>query len=416
MLWIGYRAARGKADIKRFGEYFGYALLKQRPKGKKLLWFHAASLGEVKGIYPIVYKLSEKFPELTILLTTTTVSGAEEAKKINPGRIIHQYMYVDCPQVVKRFFDSWQPDCVVFFESELWPNTLKHISKLKKTGIKAILLNGRMSPSSVKKWGYIKSLLVEMLKPFDLIIAASKRDVKNFSIFTAEQKIKYFGNIKYAINDLEIQDRNKKNSLLLNCNNRSVFLCASIHPGEGEIILKSYMELRHQIPKLLTIIVPRHVTYCYALAREIKMLNIKFALRSQTTEITNDTEIYLVDTFGELAGLYQFADVAFVGGSLIKHGGQNILEAAYAKVPVVIGPYYDNFANIVEEMLEGTDALNKQPGIIIVHNGKELAASVHLLLTNQEKRNQIITNSSKVLQNHNDVLIRTMEEIEKIIS
>ena len=297
VLWIWYRAAKGKADIKRWREYIGYPSLATCIGSKKLLWVHAASLGEIKAVSPVINRLNTEFPDITILITTTTRSGEEAARTLCSDQVIHQYVCVDCPQAIGRFLIFWQPDYVIFVESEFWPCTLYHIAKLKKKGVKVMLLNARMSPSSHKKWQYFESLLVGMLRVFDIIIAASKRDAKNFAGFSSIQKIKCFGNIKYAINNPEMQNKNNQDRLMLNCNSRSVWLCASIHPGEGKVVLESHNRLRNKIPNLLTIIVPRHMTYCKTLSQEMDHLNIKHVLRSDTDKIIDNTEIYLVDTF-----------------------------------------------------------------------------------------------------------------------
>lgn len=340
-LWLEKRRKAGKEDSARIGERFGHAGL-ARPQGK-LLWVHAASVGESNAALPLIEKLLAQHSALNVLLTTGTVTSAALMKTRLPARAVHQFVPVDTPAAVRRFMTHWKPDVALFIDSELWPNL---IHEAYKHGTKLGLVNARMSEKSYHSWRFARGFIRGVLSCFSLCFAQTKPDAERLRALGV-RSIEHIGNLKYdvpalACNEQALADLREQTAM------RRVWLGASTHPGEELQIATAHLALKSQFADLLTVIVPRHATRAESILTELNGFSI--AQRSKEQPVTGLTDVYLADTMGELGLFYRLAEVAFIGGSLVPHGGQNPIEALNLRCPVILGPHMENFDTVARLM------------------------------------------------------------------
>lgn len=350
------RARAGKEDRSRLGERFGRSQL-IRLRGE-LIWIHGASVGECLSVLPLVDLLMQR-PRRSVLLTSGTVTSATLMHERLPRGAFHQFVPIDSPPAVKRFLDHWKPDAGLFVDSELWPNL---ISSAHARGVKLALINGRMSARASAGWRRAPKTARYLLSCFDTCLAQDDLSAERLRLLGAK-KVGVAGNLK-ADAPPPSADVEKVDELRSAIGTRPVLLAASTHPGEDETILPAHDTLRKQFPDLLTMIVPRHPVR----GGEIAMLcgQRAFALRSQNQLPTRQTAVYIADTIGELHMFYQLALFAFVGGSLVPHGGQNPLEAAKHARAVMAGPHTENFAGVYETIFaaQGEGRVHGCPEIV----------------------------------------------------
>ena len=344
-LLLRRRAKRGKEDLARLGERFGHASV-NRPEGT-LVWIHGASVGECIAALPLVDALLKS--DRNVMVTSGTVTSAKLMAERLPGRAIHQYAPVDTPASVRRFLDHWKPDAALFVDSEIWPNILRGAHA---RGAKLALINGRMSERSFHGWKRVPRVATAILSLFDLCLAQDAATANRLTLLGAP-RVRITGSLKADAPPLPA-DESKLADLRAAIAGRPVLLAASTHPGEDETILPAQDKLRAEIPDLLTIIAPRHPQR----GADIAMLCGARAVsrRSEGHLPTRDTQVYVADTMGELGLLYRIAPFAFIGGSLIPHGGQNPLEPARLHCAVMAGPHTENFAPVYEAILSAQGA------------------------------------------------------------
>lgn len=393
-LYLLQRQRRGKEDRERFHERLGQAKL-ARPEGP-LIWLHAASVGEAQSVLTLIARLRTERPQVHLLVTTGTVTSARLLRDRLPPGAFHQYVPVDRPLWVTRFLDHWRPDLALWVESELWPNM---IAETQRRRIPMVLLNGRMSAKSFAGWQRARPLVRPLLEGFALCFAQSAAEATRFARLGARQ-VQTPGNLKYAADPLPApaDDVARLRSAI---GARSVWLAASTHSGEEEIIAAAHRILAHSRPDLLTIIVPRHAARGAALARALAADDISVARRGADQPITPKTALYLADTMGELGLFYRLAPVVFVGGSLVAHGGQNILEPARQDCAIVHGPHMWNFQEIVSEMYR-VDATRE------VADAESLAREVETLLADPAARTARAAAARGVADAHRGVLDRVL--------
>ena len=335
-LVIFMRKRKGKELPERINERYGKNT-HERKKGK-LIWIHAASIGEYQSIIPVVDKLKKDQSIDQILITTGTVTSAQVINKRIKGKVIHQFIPFDVPVYANRFLNYWKPSLAVFVESEIWPNFI-HI--LNKKDIPQIIINGRMTIKSFKKWSLFNSSSKDLFSKFSSC-STQNTDSTLFYEKLGIKKTNYTGNLKFALSP-DPTDTEKYNELKVLTGDRKIFLAASTHPGEEEIISRVTLKLKKTCKDLLTIVVPRHPKRNNIINRNI----IKnTAIRSMGNKIKRNTDIYLADTIGELNIFYKLADIIFIGGSLVMHGGQNPIEAVYHGKRVYHGKYVENFSDV----------------------------------------------------------------------
>ncbi len=364
--WNLHRRARlGKEEAARLPEREGHGAT--RPAGR-LIWLHAASVGESLSILPLIQALAERDPALTILVTTGTVTSARLLPRRLPealrGRVLHRYAPLDVPAWVERFLDGWRPDAAGFVESELWPNIL---GAAHARGIPLALLNARISGRTSRRWArWAPGFARQLLGRFQLIMPRSAEDAQRLLALGA-RGLAPPGDLKLAAPPLPA-DAGALAALRDAIGARPVLLAASTHPGEEAQILNAAEALRRDWPQLLTILAPRHPERGASLGPWP---------RRGLGALPDAGPVYLADTMGEMGLLYRVADIAFIGGSLVPHGGQNPLEAARLGCPMILGPHMQNFR-------EATSGLLAAGGARQVADAAALAAIVADMLNSAD--------------------------------
>lgn len=375
-LHLRRRAARGKEIAQRIPERYGHGAA--RPDGP-LLWLHAASVGETVSILPLVDALAMAEPRLHLLVTTGTVTSATLlARRLPPSladRVTHRFVPLDVPAWAGRFLDGWRPDAAAFVESELWPNLL---AEAARRDIPLALVNARMSARSARWWGRAPGFARHVLSRFTLILAQGEGDAARLRALGAAD-VRVPGNLKFAATPLPA-DAAELDRLRALATGRPVWLAASTHSGEEALVLAAHRALAPRHPGLLTIIVPRHPERGAEVAGLAAGLSV--ARRSLGEDPGPGTEVLVADTLGELGLFYRLARLAFVGGSLVAHGGQNPLEPARLSCPVLVGPHTWNFAEILARMEAAGGLLRIDPG---PDPAGALAEAVSAMLTNDAR-------------------------------
>lgn len=347
------RLKRGKEDPARMGERMGEPGL-PRPPGP-LAWFHAASIGEAQSTLILVNTLLERFPDLHVLVTTGTVTSAAVMHQRLPGRAMHQYYPLDHPEWVERFLNHWQPSLIFWMESELWPNMLRAI---RLRNIHCVLVNARMSLRSYSRWKKARATVAELLSAFDLCLAQTREDAESFTKLHAIN-VRIRDNLKYAAAPLPC-DGTALDDLKRAIGNRPLWLYASTHDGEEQIACALHKKLKHAIPGLLTVIVPRHPERRDAVNIVCRDAGLNASLRSfDLTLPHDDDDIYIADTLGELGLFYRLAPVCCIGRTFSRDGGgaHNPIEAAQLGSAVLHGPLTQNWSLIFTEMDDARAAI-----------------------------------------------------------
>ncbi|MEK9683971.1 MAG: 3-deoxy-D-manno-octulosonic acid transferase [Rhodospirillaceae bacterium] len=338
------RCLLGKENPERIEERRGVPS-RSRPNGA-LAWIHAASVGEALSALPLIERLKKEYPDFRFLITTGTVTSAQVLQQRLPRDVIHQFIPVDRLAWVEKFLSHWRPNIALWIESEFWPNLL---TRIRKRNIPMILINGRISENSRRRWRRLPGTISNLLGCFTLCLAQSETDADNLRELGALM-VSTTGNIKFAADPLPANPT-FLNDLKRSIGTRPVWLAASTHPGEEKMIIETHHSLRKALSNLLTIIVPRHPDRgpeISALASNAKLVT---ACRSKNQSISDHTAIYISDTIGELGTLYRIAPVSFIGGSMVAHGGQNMLEAAKLGSGVIFGPHTGNFKRVADQMI-----------------------------------------------------------------
>ncbi len=391
--WLNYRAGRGKEVAARLQERRGIAS-QERPIGK-LAWFHGASVGEALSLLPIIAGVRAQGWQ--VLVTTGTVTSAALMAERLPAGCIHQFVPLDRLAWVRAFLAHWEPNLVIWSESELWPNMLTEIGEKE---IPAVLLNARLSDNAFRGWrrwpGFAKSLL----GAFDLVLAQSAADAERFHSLGAYD-VRALGNVKLAAAPLPA-DVTGLAALKADIGQRPVWLAASIHPGEDAIVARVHQSLKDRMPDLLTLIVPRHADKGRMMAGA--MLGVRTALRSETTAVGADVDVYIADTMGELGLFFRAADLVFMGKSLSVGGGQNPAEPALLGCALILGPDMSNFREI-------TDELTGAGAAVQVSGEAELAQTIARLLGDRGAREKMGAAGRAVMALHANAVKETMNAL-----
>jgi len=335
--YLDRRLARGKEDPVRFAERLGKPGL-PRPDGG-LVWLHAASVGEAVSMLPVVEAL-QKRPGVTVLVTTGTVTSAAMMKDRLPDGAIHQFVPVDRIAWVRRFLDHWKPDLALWAESEFWPNLLLETAQRK---IPLVLLNGRISARSFRRWLKMRGFIGRLLSCFVLCLGQTDEDARRLSALGAA-KTACLGNLKFAAPALPAEAEALA-ALQTALGDRPRWLAASTHAGEEALAGRVHKALA--IPGLVTLIVPRHPNRGAEIAAELEAMGLNPTRRSLGQPVG---DVHIADTMGELGLFYRAAPLVFVGKSLAGEGGQNPLEPARLGASVLFGPHMGNFADIADRM------------------------------------------------------------------
>lgn len=373
-LLLARRARRGKEVASRLAERRGIDAT-PRPAGP-LLWLHAASVGEAVSVLPVLEHFAAMAPAARVLFTTGTVTSAALLARRLPElglaeRVLHRFAPLDVPRWAARFLDHWRPDAAAFVESEIWPNLLRACQRRR---VPMALLNARLSARAFARWRRAPGLARALFGAFARVEAQSAADAARLSALGA-RAVRAPGNLKFAAPPLAVAD-DELAGLRAVLGGRPVWLAASTHPGEEAVALAVHARLAASHPALLTVIAPRHPERGSAIAAEIAGPP---TTRRALGEGPPAAGVWIADTLGELGLLYSAIGIAFVGGSLVAHGGQNVLEPARLGCAVAVGPHVANFAEPVAA-LEAAGALTRVAG------AESLAIWVDALLRDPARR------------------------------
>jgi len=393
------RIRRGKEDPRRIGERRGNASL-PRPQGV-LIWIHAASVGESLAVLPLASQLLEQ-ADRSVLVTTGTVTSAELMRQRLPPRAFHQYVPIDLRGNVVRFLNHWRPNLALFVESELWPNLLL---ETRRRDIPLVLVNARVSAKSFEGWKRAPGLARRMFGSFDLCLAQDEAIARRISALGGRD-VRIAGNLKADAPALPV-DEAALSVMRDAIGGRPVFLAASTHDGEDESVLAAAAVIRHLGE--LTIIVPRHIERGEMLQSAASAQGLVCTRRQKDELPAPETDVYIADTMGELGLFYRVARVAFLGGSLIPHGGQNPLEAARLSVPVLAGPHTGNFEDIFRTLFAAQ-------GLGRITSAEELAGVATQLLENTAKAARIGEQAKAAAEKLGGALARTLEASERLLA
>ena len=395
-LFLARRLKRGKEHRLRFNERRGESTM-ARPPGP-LVWLHGASVGELMSVLPLIEKIAAR--EINVLVTSGTVTSGGIAEQRLPREVIHQFVPIDVPRYVRRFLNHWQPDLALFVESDLWPNILVETSA---RGVPMVLINGRLSEASYRRWSHLPDSIVNLLRRFDLCLARTQGDAERLGRLGAPRLVTT-GNLKLDV-PAPPADAAKLRALRDAINERPLVAAASTHAGEEELMIEAHRRLRANFPRLLTVIAPRHPERGPGIADLAANAGLKAALRSRGELPNVKTDIYVADTVGELGLLYRVAPVVFMGGSLVRHGGQNPIEAAKLGAAILHGPHVWNFAEIYA-------ALDEAHGAEPVGDENRLTAALAAMLGQPAVRERVAGSAKATVDALGGALERTLQSLD----
>ena len=401
-LLLKYRERQGKEDPNRRAERLGQSN-RERPAGP-LAWVHAASVGETNAVLPLIDALLKAEPSLNVMLTTGTTTSAGLAGRRLPERAFHQFVPLDAAQYAGAFLDHWRPDLAIFTESEIWPNLILESSRRK---IAMALINARMSPRSMRRWRRNARLARPLFSRFSIVLAQNDMVARTIKSLGAPNVIAA-GNIKID-SPPPPADKSDLAAIKAATSGRPLLLAASTHPGEETIVARAHEILAKSLPDLLTIIAPRHPDRAPALQLELEALGLetiglRVTRRSVAGLPARDTQIYIADTIGELGTFYALCPVAFIGGSLIEHGGQNPIEAIRHGALVLTGPSTHNFRDAYEALLYFG-------GVKEIKSAEEMAAAAALLFTDKAAGQKMQSGAEAGLATLSGALQKTLDAL-----
>ena len=395
---LAWRTRRGKEELDRRPERYGLASA-DRPPGF-LVWFHAASVGEANAALPVIEAIAAERPEIRLLLTTATVTSARLARTRMPKGVLHQYVPLDNQVFMQRFLHHWRPDLAVLVESEIWPNL---VLETKTLNIPLVLINGRISMSTFKRWQRRPGLSRPLFSAFDLVLAQNGNLAECFVELGVARALDV-GNLKADAPPppADLPGRLKLDAALAG---RSVWLAASTHQGEDETVMAAHIRMKAARPDLLTILAPRHPERGPLIAEQLRASGLSFGLRSEGKLPEAGTDIYVADTIGELGLFYALAPVAFVGGSLVNRGGQNPVEPIKLGAAVLTGPNWQNFRDSYRRLLDAG-------GCKQVADANSLAEAALHLLEDKDARHAMTQRAESTISAMGGALPRTLAELE----
>lgn len=402
---FGERFRRG--FCQRFAVY--PRAVREAVAGSRPIWIHAVSVGEVLSATHLARQLKVTFPGRKILLSTFTVTGCAIAQQAGAGDTV-MYFPLDHPWVVRRALKLFDPSLLIFLETEIWPNFLR-LSHQK--GIPTLLLSGRISPRAFRHYLYFRLFFSKVVQRFTAMGMQSAEDAERMVRLGVEpQKVFVTGSLKHAAwkgNGKKDEARAKAPAAVEKNDARQVLIAGSTHPGEEEILLEVFLNLKSRFPSLLMILAPRHPHRFPEVERLLKTRGVRYEKRSQMNgRQIESTDVVFLDTLGELPELYSVADIAFIGGSLVDAGGHNLMEPARFHKPILFGPYMTNFADITEEM-------KRMGGGIEVHSKEDLAREIAGLLTDRARAEKMGGLAYGVVERDRGVVNQTINLVSRYL-
>ena len=404
-LWL--RARKAPAYARRIGERFALNLPAMQPGG---IWVHAVSVGESIAAAPMIRELLKRYPQLPITVTCMTPTGSERIQALfaNEPRIQHCYLPYDLPWAAARFLERVKPKLGVIMETELWPN---HIHQCAKRGIPVALANARLSERSAKGYARFAGLTRPMLEEMSLIAVQTEAEAARFRLLGARPEcVEVTGSIKFDLSiDPELLIKARELREQWQAQERPVWIAASTHEGEDEIVLAAHRQLLASYPNALLILVPRHPERFNSVFELCRREGFATVRRSSGESVEAQTQVLLGDTMGELLFLYALADSAFVGGSLVPNGGHNLLEPAALAKPVLSGPHLFNFLEIAAKLRDAA-ALEE------VDDAQGLAVAVQRLFELPQDAQRMAQAGLKVMQLNQGALQRLLDGLARLIA
>ena len=397
--FLAIRAREGKEDRKHRYERYGYPSA-CKPAGP-VVWFHAASVGESIALIALIERVRSF--GISVIMTTGTVTSAKVVRERLGEKIYHQYAPMDVKRAVKRFLDHWKPDFAVFAESEIWPISMMELATCK---IPLLLVNARMSDKSFLHWNKVPRLSEELYDKFACVIAQSELDAERFRNLGA-RLVYVSGNLKVDTSPLPVKYDQLQN-LQKQIGKRPVWVAASTHPPESKIVMDAHRYAAKRIKGLLTIIVPRHPNRIENIFRQLHVEGIRAAQRSKNQIITENIDMYVGDSVGEMGLYLRLSEVTFVGKSLGAYGGQNPLEPAMLNTAILSGNHVHNFRHIYQSFQDAG-------AVRLIHDQNMLGANVVFLLQNKQERDKMIAAAHKVLAEMQGALDHTFKFLDPYV-
>ena len=393
---IIYRILKKKEDPKRFLEKVGKF---KKNLNNDLIWFHGSSVGEILSVIPLIEKLEKRKNIKKILITSNTLSSAKILKKLKLKKTFHQFFPLDTNFLVKKFLNHWKPKSVFFIDSEIWPNM---ILRIKEKNIPLVLLNARITKKSFQKWSIINSFSKKIFSKFDLCL--SQNDItSNYLKTLGAKNIKKIGNLKFSESKYELRNKLKFDKKKILKKKKIIFTAISTHDKEELLCGKVHNNLKKKYKNIISIIIPRHVHRAKEIKDELNLIGLNVHLHSSNKSIQNNTDIYLVDTFGETKSFLRFSKITFMGKSIHAYGGQNPIEAARLGNRIIHGPNIENFVEVYR-------FLEKQGISTKIKSYKDLEKLIIKFSKKKNYSNQII---KKLAYTGDQILLNNEKEINK---
>ncbi len=392
------RLLKKKEDPVRYWEKFGF-YSKKKLTGK-LIWIHGASVGEILSMVPLIEKLENNKKIKQILVTSNTLSSSKILSTFKLKKTVHQFFPIDTHYHTQKFLNYWRPSVVIFVDSEIWPNMFKNI---KKRQIWLMLANARITQKSFERWKIFPKSAKKIFQSFDICLSSSIRSSRYLRLLGAN-KVKFIGNLKFTESENGKNDLSKslKKFLL----SKKIWCASSTHNEEELICANTHKKLKNMHKNLLTVLIPRHIDRVTKIINQIKKLNLKIHIHNSKNKIDKDTDIYLVNSFGQTKSFFKICKTVFLGGSMIKHGGQNPLEAARFGCKILHGRHVWNFDEIYS-LLKKNKVSSK------VLNSNQLTYEVDKMLNSKDKNIKL---KHKIKNLGNKILTSTLNEINIYIN
>ncbi|WPL18863.1 3-deoxy-D-manno-octulosonic acid transferase [Thiorhodovibrio winogradskyi] len=400
LLRLLWRSLRAPAYRERWRERLGFY---SKPPVPVDIWVHAVSVGEVQAAQPMIRHLMLRDPGMRVLVTTTTPTGARRLRELFDERVAHLYCPFDLSLIARRFLVRVKPRLAIVMETEIWPNLL---AECERRDVPVLLVNARLSARSARGYAKLRSLAAESMGRFQLIAAQTQADAERFiALGVPAERVAVTGSIKFDLllpasltDQAEVMRRGWGS-------NRPIWVAASTHEGEEELLLRAHARLREWLPAALLVLVPRHPDRFERVAALVQRRGFKLARRSLGHACDAQSSVYLGDTMGELVSFIAAADAAFVGGSLVPTGGHNLLEAAAVGVPVIVGPHVFNFVEV-------TRLLMAHQAAVQIQSIDELTQCLHRWLTDAAERARIGENGRRAVEANRGALERLLRLID----
>jgi len=399
------RSLKVPAYRKRIGERFALQPMPQGfDKNKLTLWIHAVSVGETAACAPLVAQLQRLYPDAQIIVTTMTPTGSDRVRTLFGQSVIHAYVPYDLPGACNRFLDKYRPSLLILMETELWPNLLH---SCHHRGVKLLLANGRLSGKSAAGYGRFATFTRSLLEKIDKIAAQAAPDAQRFIDLGAKpEQVEVTGSLKFLI---DVNDKEPQAYFsAIRKTARPVLVAASTREGEEEKVLVAFNKCLVEFPSLLLVLIPRHPERFARASSLSESEGFTTVKRSDGGVVEPNIQVVIGDSMGEMLDYYNVATIAFVGGSLVDTGCQNVLEPAALGIPILVGPSQYNFATICKQ-LEQAGALRT------VQDELELAESLSALIADEQARREMGERGQQLVRENQNALPALMRLVVPLI-